>query len=465
MSFAASANGGANTNTPRAAAFLLGPSLIGNCIDLFLQGVVCGQVRFDVYSSGADGAVKRASPRQVVRYFDLSAPAAHDSRWLGLYVGVLTVLTIANSSLSFALLWRKCIINFGALDDPSDTNWTSAHLIVADFLAFYIQCYYLYRLFRFSNGHIWIVVPVGAALFAAFIISIVANAVRVQSLGMDIRVVALYDIYHPISMAGSIILTLTTASLLLRYRKTHNVLPANEHVAMTAQRLVFQTAVLPTLGSILTVIFASTFPEDYRAARSHATRGVSIVLTKLWAFSVMWTLNARVGERFDGDATSAEEGPLAGANTATGTTASGATRGPSHDGGRSRGPSHDVPRMVVKRRRTGDYGEDDDYDVRDAQMREMEKDMVTKPAAAKRRSAMSGYGHGPSVRFSLAASSTCASEHDGEGEVDEKGHGMEAGENEEERDADADVDEEEDMEEQRDEDIVEEPRVHRNEWR
>ncbi|KAJ7064019.1 hypothetical protein C8F01DRAFT_1275124 [Mycena amicta] len=350
----------------REAAFILGPWVIGTCIELVFQGIVSGQI---------------------VKYFSLFGKS--DPLSLRFYVGVLMVLTVAKSCLNFTIVWRQCIINYGRLYDPCDTVLISVHGILGALIALYVQGYYLLHLFRLSRGNSFIVVPVALVLLMGFIMTLVANGIRIHSNGRNQHgVVGYYHVNLPLVMSGNFVLTFTTAYLLLRFRKTHNILPQNEILFKTFLRLAFQTAAAPTLGSLVAFIFSRTFPDPYPTARSRATMCVSIVLTKLWAFSIMWTLNARVDEQKSNVSTGAQ---------------SGVTSRPDEEARSGRLSTISFGARTV-------MDDDDDENLSAMPMRQtssaLTPSILTRPMSAHGQPRRT---HGHPVRFSAAASSTCAS--------------------------------------------------------
>ncbi|KAJ7058944.1 hypothetical protein C8F01DRAFT_1085417 [Mycena amicta] len=255
--------------TSSQAAYTLGPSLIGTCIALLLQGVVS---------------------TQLVTYF---TTWNLDPLLLRAYVGVLAVLTTLGSILDFFLLWRNQIMRFGTIQFPDSFENDAVAMLVA-FVVIYVQGYYLRRLFLLSNRNFFIVVIIGCVLVVGFLMNIVANGYSLQGGFANVKKVDLYyDIHFPLVLTGDILLTLSTATYLLHFRK--NVLPQNAGMLTTLIRVTFQTAAPATCCIIINFAISVAFPEPgiVPMARIFASIGVNILLSKLWAISVLWTLNAR----------------------------------------------------------------------------------------------------------------------------------------------------------------------------
>ncbi|KAF7304089.1 hypothetical protein MIND_00640400 [Mycena indigotica] len=370
------------------AAYILGPWLIGTCLELILQGVISGQL---------------------VKYFTVFSTS--DPRSLRIYVAFLTFLTVVKSGLNFGLLWRKCIINFGRLNDPSDSDLVAIQAMLMAFIALYVQGWYLHRLFRFSNSNVLIVIPVGLVLLLGFIMTIVAGAVRIASSGRRFNaIVTYYAIYLPLVMSGNIILTFVTGYLLVRHRKSHNVLPEDEHLVTTGLRLSLQTAAFPTILSIIAFAFSLRFPDPYPTARSQACIGVNMVLCKVWAFSVMWTLNARVDDK------------LVPMDDTKSRTFLESNNGAGDDHGRSHNRVEEGRGMAFGARANNDLDDIDDDDeedvAEDGELADEKHAGVQEVSIAKPETAAKPKGTHP-VRFSVEGSSTCASTTPEEGNQNE----------------------------------------------
>ncbi|KAJ7064025.1 hypothetical protein C8F01DRAFT_1130127 [Mycena amicta] len=260
----------------------LGSWLIGTCIELWFMGVLAGQF---------------------VKYFGLFSKS--DPRWLHIYISGLAFLSVVKSCVNFALLWHKTIILLGDLDGTAalgvDTTLTGVVGTLVVSTVFYVQGYYLYRLFLISNHNAYIVVPIALLLFVGWLLIIVSN-------GLFIRGARDSDVADDEeALSGDVILTLTTAFFLLRFRR--NVLASSASVLTTLIRLTFHTAAPATLTyviacswlhNLLTItcriltnfIVGVTLPN-----RSQVVYGINVVLGKLWVFSLMWMLNARADKR------------------------------------------------------------------------------------------------------------------------------------------------------------------------
>ncbi|KAJ7609726.1 hypothetical protein DFH06DRAFT_1344260 [Mycena polygramma] len=89
-------------------------------------------------------------------------------------------------------------------------------------------------------------------------------------------------------------------------------------------RLTFQTAAPATVCAFIGFVFSLTFPNVVPHARVVGTLASNVILPKLYAFSMMWTLNARVHIR-------AELNASGGGNISTFNTAQNVQRTVVHD--------------------------------------------------------------------------------------------------------------------------------------
>ncbi|KAJ7607533.1 hypothetical protein FB45DRAFT_1067826 [Roridomyces roridus] len=242
------------------AHYLLGPWLIGTCVELVFQGVLLAQF---------------------AKYFTVFPG---DPPSLKTFVGVLLVLTCLKSADAFAIIWHLMISEFG--------NPVSFYLgvrywyhgcngIFAHTIAVYVQSYYCFRLFVLCRRW-YLVAAVSVLLFLSYAVIWVGTMLSVQGNGQEAA--AWFVAYPALVLAGDCVLTATTAHYLLKSRR---VTPSSAGLLKALTVLVFQTAAPAAICAILTFILALTFPNRYPSARIAVSHGPNIVLAKLYAFSLM----------------------------------------------------------------------------------------------------------------------------------------------------------------------------------
>ncbi|KAJ7890253.1 hypothetical protein B0H13DRAFT_2666030 [Mycena leptocephala] len=253
------------------AEYLIGPFLIGTSVELVLQGVVS---------------------TQFVKYF---GTYRDDPLTLKAYVAGLALMTYALSIYMFVIVWYLFAVRFGTVllgvPHTNETVMTGCSGIMRAVIGLYVQAYFCSRLFLLSRK--WYNV---AALASIFVGSFVANLVGTLYVvfgGIEAFPIVerCFDIALPLNMVGDIALTSSTAYFLIKYKK--NVLPQSVGVLNALVRLTFQTAAPATICAFVNFVVSLTFPNVYPSARIFAATTFNIVLPKLAAFSMMWTLNAR----------------------------------------------------------------------------------------------------------------------------------------------------------------------------
>ncbi|KAJ7225137.1 hypothetical protein B0H12DRAFT_1240711 [Mycena haematopus] len=268
--------------------YFLGPWLIGSCLDLILMGVLACQF---------------------VNYYNWYPD---DGRGLPVIVAVLCLLNVLKSAECFATLWIFFINHFGNILydlQLSTTGWwdTSSPLMVA-ILDFYVQCYFCTRLWAVSKRW-WVVAPIFSLFFFA-LVSMVIGTYYIKS-AQEQQVTdwfaahlgsvfgernsdegwATGDSNYRRPIAGDLILSVATAYFLIRTKKT--VLSTQ-----TAQLfnslipLTFQTAAPAALIAMFNLIFSQMYRTD-QPLLGYVEIGFNLVLPKVYAISMMYTLNAR----------------------------------------------------------------------------------------------------------------------------------------------------------------------------
>ncbi|KAF9011950.1 hypothetical protein BDQ17DRAFT_1345170 [Cyathus striatus] len=249
------------------ALFLLGPWLIGCFLDFLFQGVLfC----------------------QFVHYYQWNPD---DKLSLRLAVAGLVLLTTLKSIQSFALIWILLILHFEDLPGAILLNYTAwwqagSSLMVAS-IGLYVQLFFLHRLLVLTKHNWFLVVPIGIVIAFSYVSICVAT--HYIALGSDTgKKIAVWFANHLSSVfAGDFLITCVTAFYLFRTKK--NVLPQTVGLISALVRLTFQTAAPAALCAMFNLIFSQVYPGDDKLVST----AFNMALPKLYAFSMMWTLNAR----------------------------------------------------------------------------------------------------------------------------------------------------------------------------
>ncbi|KAJ7458637.1 hypothetical protein B0H11DRAFT_2242874 [Mycena galericulata] len=229
------------------ANFLLGPWLIGSCLDLILQGVLSCQF---------------------INYFTWYSD---DKRMVRIIVAILALLTILKSIQAFAIIWIQFIVFFGDLEGAILLNyttwWQSGNPLMVAMIGLYVQTYFCYRLWVISKKW-YVAAPVAALFLFAFLAIVVAFISTTNELAIG----NWFAVHLSSVFAGDVILSLTTAYFLLKSKK--DVLPQPPlHFGAAMFNLIF-SQVYPGGVAIISTAF-------------------NMALPKLYAISMLWTLNAR----------------------------------------------------------------------------------------------------------------------------------------------------------------------------
>ncbi|KAJ7109608.1 hypothetical protein C8R43DRAFT_1139570 [Mycena crocata] len=246
------------------ANFLLGPWLVGSCLDLILQGVLFSQF---------------------VNYYTWYGD---DKGRLRILVAILFVLTTLKSIQAFAIIWIQFIPFFGDLQGAILLNyttwWQSGNPLMVALIGLYVQSYFCFRLWVISKA--WLIVALVAFLFIFAFLAIVV-ATYFISIADGPQIGHWFAIHLSSVFAGDIILSMLTAYFLLKSKK--NVLPQTVGLISALIRLTFQTAAPAALCAMFNLIFSQLYP----GGEVIISTAFNMALPKLYAVSMMWTLNAR----------------------------------------------------------------------------------------------------------------------------------------------------------------------------
>ncbi|SJL14136.1 uncharacterized protein ARMOST_17591 [Armillaria ostoyae] len=187
-----------------------------------------------------------------------------------------------------AIVWVQDIVYFNDLNSALQMRFSvwyqMGNPIMVAFIAFYVQCYFCHRLWAISSTRYWVVSPI---LFL-YVFSLGAAAVATYYIALaDPRLGYWLSVHYATVFVGDVLLAVALAYFLLRTKK--RVLPQTKNLFDSLIRLTFQTAVPAVIVALLNLIFIF-LPDPY-------VKGISSAfiqpLPKLYAISMMWTLNAR----------------------------------------------------------------------------------------------------------------------------------------------------------------------------
>ncbi|KAJ7018445.1 hypothetical protein C8F04DRAFT_1356286 [Mycena alexandri] len=248
--------------------FFLGPWLIGSCLELILMGVLSCQF---------------------VNYYNWYP---NDGRGLPIAVAILCLLNVLKSAECFASLWIFLINHFGDIQYDLQLSvtgwWDTANPLLVAILDFYVQCYFCTRLWAVSQRW-WVVTPI-FTLFVFGLISMVMGTYYIATL-QEQQVTNWFAAHLGSVFAGDVILSMTTAYFLIQTEKSV-MSKQTAQLIRSLTRLTFQTATPAAIVAMFNLIFSQMYRTN-RPLLGYVEIAFNQVLPKVYAISMMYTLNAR----------------------------------------------------------------------------------------------------------------------------------------------------------------------------
>ncbi|KAJ7635561.1 hypothetical protein DFH06DRAFT_1303074 [Mycena polygramma] len=212
--------------------------LVGSCLDLLLQGVLLSQF---------------------MNYYTWCT----DERGLRIAVAGLAVLTILKSIQSLQ----------------------AGNPLMVGIIGLYVQCFFCFRL-RVISKTWYVAAPILSLFLLAFLSSFVATYYITTAENSPIKI--WFAVHLSTVFVGDVVLFCTTAFFLLKSKQ--NVLPQTVNLINALIRLTFQTAAPAALCACFNLIFSQV---TVTSGPSLVSTAFNMPLPKLYAISMMWTLNAR----------------------------------------------------------------------------------------------------------------------------------------------------------------------------
>ncbi|KAJ7754275.1 hypothetical protein B0H14DRAFT_2405029 [Mycena olivaceomarginata] len=254
--------------------------LVGGCLDIFLLGILLTQFR---------------------NYFTWY----HDDKMsLRVIVAILLVGHILKTRPCLvrpAIIWIQNIAYFGNLQGAILLNyttwWQSGTPLIDGIFGFYVQIYFCYRLWMISKK-LFVVVPVAIIFLFAFLSIVIATYFIATT---NLPQISNWFAAHLGSVfAGDVCLTSLTVSIFLIKSKA-DVLPQMVGLINSLVRLTFQTAAPAAIwqGIRISVNFQSSalfnlaFSQKNPGGSGIISTAFNEMIPKLYAISMMYTLNAR----------------------------------------------------------------------------------------------------------------------------------------------------------------------------
>ncbi|PVF94915.1 hypothetical protein CPB86DRAFT_817624 [Serendipita vermifera] len=264
------------------APVTIAPWVMGAMADLFLQGILTVQI---------------------TNYFTYQSVESYRKKtWL--VIG-LTVLCILKSTLNILNVWELVITSFCDPDAArnllrSDWKSYSASFVTA-VIAIVVQSFFVLRYWRLTKAW-YICLPIIIGMILSITASITFVITLAKSLGVSVgldtrsrstlvaltKSLRIWSIIHFVS-AILVDVAITTATAWYLYNQKPLVVRSTSEMIDRLIRMVWQSALPPTICVIVNAVLVPTKPSQ------HGHIAINMVLPKLYAISLMYTLN--LGQR------------------------------------------------------------------------------------------------------------------------------------------------------------------------
>ncbi|KAF9457861.1 hypothetical protein BDZ94DRAFT_1272121 [Collybia nuda] len=261
------------SNEFREVTYLLGPWLVGSSLDMLLQGILfC----------------------QFTTYFTWHH---NDTSNMRTAVVGLAFLTTIKSAQAFFLVWNIFIYHFkdvkGAVLANYTAWWETGNALMVANIGLYVQIFFCHRLWNLSSKNNWFVVPIATILLFGYVSVCFATYYISEGSRASSMIVAWFAAHFSSVFVGDMLITLGTAYFLIKTRQ--EVLPQTVGMINSLIRLTFQTAA----PAAICAMFNLMLTQIYTGSENLVAVGLNQLLPKLYAVSMMWTLNARRGMRLN----------------------------------------------------------------------------------------------------------------------------------------------------------------------
>ncbi|KAG9054784.1 hypothetical protein FS842_004170 [Serendipita sp. 407] len=245
------------------AALQIGPWFIGTCVELFLQGILM---------------------MQTADFFSYKDPRGQSKRFVWLVL-VLNVLCLIKTAQNIKIVWATMIANYANPDVSLmliGVDWShySAGLSTA-IIAVYVQAFFIYRYYLLTERW-YICVFMSLCTTVSLVAAVLVTYYMPKILHAKIR---MWSLVHFVS--AIVVDTLITSCTAWHLQRRKSVVQSTTELIDRLTRLVWQTALPPTICVIINAVVLESRPIEL----THMT--FNIILPKLYAISLLYTLNSR----------------------------------------------------------------------------------------------------------------------------------------------------------------------------
>ncbi|TBU43126.1 hypothetical protein BD309DRAFT_131822 [Dichomitus squalens] len=236
------------------------PVLLGGFVALYLSGAVF---------------------MQVVVYFQIYQAEAWTTKSIVL---VLWVLDILHSAMICIANWQNLVVDYGAYNTLDNITWSIPVTIALTALTTaIIHCFFIRRIFKLSRGNWFITLPL--LLLALLRVVTTAEMLRLRSYVLFIQDFAyIFTLGLAVSAALDILITSILCYYLRRGRE--GFAPINHMIDLLILYTV-ENGMITCIATALSLFFWLFMRSNF------AFLGMHFVINKLYANSIMASLNAR----------------------------------------------------------------------------------------------------------------------------------------------------------------------------
>ncbi|KAJ6478244.1 hypothetical protein C8R45DRAFT_1216454 [Mycena sanguinolenta] len=247
---------------------------IAICLTLFLQGVLCAQF---------------------ARYLTLGK---RDSIWLKVFVAGLALMTTLRSSQCLAIMWIQNVTLFGNIPAASqmwEKHWVSKlDLILEGTGTFYVQMFFCRRLWAISRKAP--IVIICCILFTFGLVSaVIGTFFMFKNSTPTAQIIGWVSMHLGAMLCGDLLLTGSTVFYLLRHSNAA-VFPRSPF-AMVINSLLWvtvQPAAPAAICALINFIVAvQIYTESWIPELLMVDFITNVILSQLYAWAALWTLNSR----------------------------------------------------------------------------------------------------------------------------------------------------------------------------
>ncbi|KAG8847135.1 hypothetical protein FRB91_012066 [Serendipita sp. 411] len=241
----------------------IAPWIMGTFADFFLQGILAAQTTHYFTYRDAEGQTRRFA-------------------WL---VIVLTIMCLVKSAQNVAIVWNTVITNFANPDVSLmlvATNWVHyTTSLSTGIIAIYVQSFFVYRYWMLTKRwYICLVMVLGMTV--SFIGSVLVIVYIPKLLHQTVKMWSLVHFVAAIVVDG-----LITACTAWHLNKRKSNIQTTADMIDRLVRMTWQSALPPTICVLLNLVILESRPIEL----THIA--FNMVLPKLYAISLLYTLNVR----------------------------------------------------------------------------------------------------------------------------------------------------------------------------